>query len=571
MSGPFRHPSQYMGNDATNPPQLVIMKRQPTINDLRAYTFGTIWLMTDPQEVWMLCGQTRFNAEWRQLFPGAGSGATNFVTDNGTATEIGGVLKVKGVPGKNILTDALVDPAGDTVSVKLTDTVTISGNFTTTAGTITSEGTITSNTGDIVSSGGDIKTMSGTVFCHDAVVHNDLQLVARGATPGVMQTDGVGVVSSSIGTQGTVMMSGASAPAVWGTIEAADASITVDTATAGKIKLAATGGTVGSGMSFMAYLPSNESVVAGNYFGTVKAWTTQWDTTGGFYPGDGAGTPLSFTAPVTGKYYIDAHIYIDPSSFQDKWAWETPNGTFQGITAANGTFGTVSQGSNTAFLVSLNAGQIIKLKNISGSWDAIGDAGGGAHGSWVSGFLLQQFTSTVSMSFMAIQKQNAFPYLSDPSSFLINYIGSIQHPLVTEWDTTGGFYPGDGAGGAATFTAPVSGKYQFNMAVAVSQISGFTFSYFPDLIFESNGLALLYNPHYYMLTKEDGPSSSNAQCVLNLSAGDVVKFGVHWAMISSSPPAPTGGFTLYALNPSFTMPLGYPPTYQTWVSGQLIG
>jgi len=390
-------PLAYMGDEPNRPPLLVVMERRPTTNDI-LYNLGTLWIMNTPaEEVWILLLKAGAAAQWEQLYPAGGGGANTFLGDNGlTANPVGGVINIKGqrrapspTVNNNITVNASVD-APNNLDVILNETVQISGDFTTTNGDILAPGALPNgninanndiNAGNNITSGAHIDA-GGHVYAGNGLISDfgPTQLKHLGPTPGVMQTDGTGIVSSSVGAQGTVMMSGASAPAVWGTIEPSDASITIDTATAGKIKIGATG--VG-GSSFSAYLSAalEQPVGSPYYLGKLALWATSWDTTGGFDPGDGAGAPLSFTAQVTGKYFFQATVrgLGTPGS---GFFWELSTGSVYYGASTSYPGAAIVSGS---FSVAMNAGDYLMIQYGGSDIEGLNS---GSYRSHISGHLI---------------------------------------------------------------------------------------------------------------------------------------------------------------------------------------
>lgn len=100
------NPLAYIGVEPSQPPQMLIEPRSPTIND-RTYNLGTYWLVASPPpttnwELWILVDLTAGIATWIQLFPGGGGGAVQFDEDVGIAVPALGIVQVKG--GENINT-----------------------------------------------------------------------------------------------------------------------------------------------------------------------------------------------------------------------------------------------------------------------------------------------------------------------------------------------------------------------------------------------------------------------------------------------------------------------------------
>jgi hypothetical protein len=171
----------YIGVEALTPPDLIILDRSPTIDDFENINIGTLWLVPSTDqinnpadaEIWILADIVGLVATWVKLYPGgSGVGATQFITDNGTANQAGGILNVPGDP--NITTSG----AGNTVTIDLNNSISILGPLT-----VTSLGA------------------------------------------GVVQTDAGGLFFSDNGTDGQILIGGGTEPN-WATITAG-ANITI--------------------------------------------------------------------------------------------------------------------------------------------------------------------------------------------------------------------------------------------------------------------------------------------------------------------------------------------------------
>lgn len=113
-----RRQTAYLGVQAATPPNLTRQDRPPTVNDSIGYRIGALWLVSSPEEIWMLVNLNAGIATWVQLFPGAGGGATSFPADVGVANEVGGVLNVFG-NGTSISTSG----SGNTLTINTTGAV----------------------------------------------------------------------------------------------------------------------------------------------------------------------------------------------------------------------------------------------------------------------------------------------------------------------------------------------------------------------------------------------------------------------------------------------------------------
>lgn len=130
---------------------------------------------------------------------------------------------------------------------------------------------------------------------------------------GVAQTDGSGVVSSSNGSNGQLLIGGGSAPA-WASVTSGDGSITI-TPGPNTLDLEVSG--AASNAVFLAYQATSTSGGiggAGYLLGTSVALTTIVDPGSNFFVGNGSGTKAKFTAPSQGKYLLSMVIAAEKSS-----------------------------------------------------------------------------------------------------------------------------------------------------------------------------------------------------------------------------------------------------------------
>jgi hypothetical protein len=182
----------------------------------------------------------------------------------------------------------------------------------------------------------------------------------------------------------------------------------------------------------------------------MHAWTADWDTLGGFYPGDGAGTPMSFTAPLTGKYYINIHL----SAAGTSWAFYCNTPTRQYVfsnTSPTGIAGAI----DCPLTLNLNAGDVITYS--AGNQTGYNGVLVGIYYSWIEGWLLESSTSSSGQySFSANTSPGLVTYSNQ------SYLGSAE-ALNTIFSYGGGWYPGDGVGAPAMYTIQKAGRYQLNL------------------------------------------------------------------------------------------------------------
>lgn len=324
------NPLAYIGVEPTAPPQVRIETRRPTTKDYTEYNIGTWWLMVADQEVWILISKVAGVATWIQLYPGSGGGATAFPCDVGTANEAGGEINVFG--GTNINTAG----AGNTVTVNLDDSVTLAGYLTANSHISSVSGNIYGidvDATDDVLAGGVVQAGMGLIASGGGLDSTGTNQM-RDLTAGVMQTNAVGVISSTNGTNGQVIIGGGTAPA-WANLASADSSITI-TEGANSIDLAVAASS--ASISFFAYPATDEQISLGvgpptpvttYYLGTGVVWDVinapGFNNGSALYPGDGAGSEMVFTAPSDGVYFfalkiraqnrisVDGSIYIYPA------------------------------------------------------------------------------------------------------------------------------------------------------------------------------------------------------------------------------------------------------------------
>ncbi len=321
------NPLSYLGVNPESPVPLFIRQRSPTINDYQNFAIGTVWIVTGQmvttEEIWQLVSLSEGIATWVQLYPGGGgSGASTFNADSGAANEAGGAISILG--GTNCSTTG----AGDTLTINLDADIpdefqTDSGVAAPSAGVLRIIGgdniitsaagnTITVETTSNVSITGslDVATTTdlvGALTANSAATFGDTVTISDFGR-GVLQSNAVGLISSSTGTNGQVLIGSTGLSPAWSNITSTDGSVTV-TNGAGSINLSATGGMLGSA-AFYASPPSSLNISQSNYdMGSLLALDIKIDTAGAFYAGDGVGTPASFTAPATGIYFLSFNVY----------------------------------------------------------------------------------------------------------------------------------------------------------------------------------------------------------------------------------------------------------------------
>lgn len=373
------NPLSYMGVKPSEPPNLMIKSFPPTPNDFQNINVGTFWVVYQTEQLWFLISVAGGTATWVQIYPagGGGGGASQFPTDSGIANEAGGIL--------NILGDGRITTsgAGNTVTIHLSDaeaslydadsgSATPSGNVLNILGgtNINTSGagnTITVNMDNSISLTGSLGVSGNTTL--------DSALTLSSLTNGVLQSNGVGTVSATNGTNGQVLIGGGTAP-VWANLTSIGATVTI-TNGPNSINLEAAGGGGGGSVVFEAY--QNNSVVVPNGgagfggqttydMGLLDPMTIDINEGGAFYPGNGTGTPASFTAPVNGRYFFSFLLRmsrgggVSPSINTTSAIINTPTRQF-GQVGNNGFTNTavlfVRESVSVNTVTQLNAGDVV--------------------------------------------------------------------------------------------------------------------------------------------------------------------------------------------------------------------
>lgn len=302
------NPLSYLGVNPYTPVPLFIQQRAPTINDSSNFLIGTLWMVTGhdiPAQIWMLVALEGGVATWVQIYPAGGGmgGASEFPCDIGTANEAGGILNVLG--GQNIETTG----SGNTVTVATTDDIHVPATL----------------------------TVVGNATFDDDVTISDF-------TAGVVQSDSVGLLSSTKGGNGQLLIGGAGIPPSWQNISSLDSSVTI-TNGANSIDLSVTQGGEGRD-AFMAHQLNSQEyhpyagglsyppyfMGCGNSVHSGEALTILYSNSGAFYAGDGISLPAKFTAPANGLYYLQFTVWMlqgTSSTFNGMdWFIETTSNTY---------------------------------------------------------------------------------------------------------------------------------------------------------------------------------------------------------------------------------------------------
>lgn len=171
------NPLAYLGVEPSTPPQMVQNDRRPTPQDYQNFTVGTLWFVRGTDEIWALINKAANIASWTLTM---GGNAIEFLADDGNKA-IPALSTLSVIGGPNIDTSA-VPHSGANLIIGLQDDVNINGNF----------------------------TVASLV----------------GGDGGVVRCDGSGLLQSSNGTNGQILVGGGTQP-TWANLTSSDASIAI--------------------------------------------------------------------------------------------------------------------------------------------------------------------------------------------------------------------------------------------------------------------------------------------------------------------------------------------------------
>lgn len=340
------NPLAYRGVEASQPPQLLYLKRQPTSNDYQNFNIGTLWLaeLSGTQELWMLASLVGNSALWILIYPQGSTFSIAFPCDTGTATPAGGLLNVNAgnatnKTGASVKFDA--PGSSNTIQLQVTDTSSNTffgegnGNLTTTGAGNSSFGKLSlenvttgqfnsvfgATSANALTTGDFNSCMSTAVFPLITTGSYNIGLgfgsgfnCSTGSESSNIYLGNLGVNNESntirIGNDGVgnAQQDAAYFAGIYGrTVGGTNAQVIIDST--GKL------GTVGgasSGFSnlFSAYLSTAKASVTGNgAFYYIPFDTEFWDEGGNFNTATG-----TFTAATTGRYQFTYQVYYNKKS-----------------------------------------------------------------------------------------------------------------------------------------------------------------------------------------------------------------------------------------------------------------
>lgn len=308
----------YLGVEASAPPELYIAEQRPTTKN-NQFNIGTLWLIRDPKELWMLMGLENSDARWIQLYPneGGGDGVKDFITDSGTATSNNQTINISG--GGNIETVG----SGNTVTIRLTNgadgQVLIGGGTQPEWRNITSnDSTVIITNGpnsiDLAASGGGTSSGANTFITDSgtATAFNQ-EINFFGISPIATEATGNAIFTSlQNGTDGQILIGGGSGPE-WRNLTSTGGTVAI-TNGPNSINLEVVGGGGGGGtgrfrggqVAFSAYLQnSGQYREYPNQFGLhiPAPLVATLDTASKLFPGSSVEPPY-YEVPVAGIWFL---------------------------------------------------------------------------------------------------------------------------------------------------------------------------------------------------------------------------------------------------------------------------
>jgi hypothetical protein len=583
MDGNFGQ--NYTGVRATTPPNFIKkFDRAPTANDFQNFTVGDEWEWSTPQRVYKLTSiiyveaALSLQATWKEFTFDGTSAADEFVTDAGTAIPVLGVIDILG--GANMNTAG----AGNVVTINL-DT-SIAQPATSADGTM------------------GLYSLGGSDFMHDYGTFNTFiggNAGNRTLTPAdAVRNTGVGFTALhalTIASDNTAVGSASLSSATTGSLNTAIGVASLTTTTTGSSNTAVgyqslTNATTGNnntavGRDSLAALTTGVfNVAIGNFSSNLV--TVGSDNTALGFGSLSTITTASFNTAIGHNALNQASAGTNTAvgsvalglltTGDSNTAVGTSAGGFLLTGGSNIIVGDLSGqsyvGAESSNIIIGNNGVVTENNTIR-----IGTQGAGAgqqnaaymagvYGSAVGGtnaFVVVDNTGKLGTT--GVTPGAAIPFFgysaataADVSGAGVLYQLGSASALTTLYDFSGGFFPGDGLGTPASFTAPVTGYYSLSMTVSTSWADGTNAS--SSFYYISSGANTWY------LSQQSGTPASppgsppyldtaSGSALINMTIGDVAVFNVV-----------IGSVGLGAQNISVTGAAA--PLYVTYVSGSRV-
>lgn len=510
------NPLAYLGVEPLTPPLLVVDSIAPTQNDVNGFFLGSVWVVTPaPYSIWILVSLAQHIATWVQIYPAAGSGGiTKFGVQAGTNPVVPDGTGLVTLNGASAIVGLLTTVGGlNEISFVLSNDV--PGKFTTDTG----PGAIgIANIINVTGVGSGVLTTSSAA--------NSIGIGFTTATNGqiiIGQTAGTPAWANLTSTGGTVTITngpntinleatGTDVGATTFVTDSGSATVAVTTITiAGGANISTSG--AASTVTINVAKTTNHTVQVGT--GTVGLTQVGPGSAGQVLLSGGAAADPSYVTPTatgggglvvttnasTLSYGISAPVSI-ANGGTNATSFATTDGTviYDGtrlVTTATGTTGQV--------LTSNGAG-------VAPTYKTFGGVAGTEAFSAVNATEVHNAFGTVDAF------ANAVPY----------YLGTSLE-LSVLYDNGFNFFPGDGVGTAAFYTAPASGIYVFSFGVA-SRNDDFLHVVPTFIVSLITTTARKYYTNVTTYTPTSSPSAFNTTFPMTITAdmtiGDTATFAV---------------------------------------------
>ena len=446
------NPLAYMGVEPLTPPLLVVDNAAPTPNDSNGFFLGSIWVVSvSPYSVWVLVNLAQGIANWIQIYPASGSGAVLQLTtqtgmspvfpDGSGSIALAGTSSVPGLLTTSGGTNTIDFVIGGAVAAKFltddTNTATPALNVLTVHGTSV---LTTSSSGSTVDLG--------------FTTNNDLQVIG-----GVTATDiptwqtltstGMSVAITKVGNtinfEATGMDTGATTFETDVNGPADVLGTTIDIAGGANI---ITDGMTDNTVTINVGNTTNHAVQVGKGMGSSHYGLTQVGPgTAGqvLLSGGAAADPAYVTPTATGGGNLAVTTNASTLSYGISAPVSLANGGTNATSFAT-TDGTVYYDGTRLVTTAVGSAGEILTSNGAGMAPTYQVNSGGS------------FAGTQAFSYYLATSNT----VTIPNIPTLNYNMGAGQALVSLFDNTSGdFFPGDGAGTGAFFTAPATGIYQF--------------------------------------------------------------------------------------------------------------
>ncbi len=410
------NPLSYQGVEPLSPPQSLLVDRAPTIND-KNYNIGTFWIVKGTQQIWLLVKLDGGIAIWI-TFGGGGTGANTFPTDSGIATQVGGVLNVFG--DFNILTSG----AGNTITIEDVGELAIQFD---------------ANSGTAIPVAGVLNVLGSTLFTTSGLANSV-------------------VIELLNGTDGQVIIAGGATP-IWNNITSLGGTVTI-TNGPNSINLEAAGA-VGS-QTYQADVGS--ATPAGGILNVLGG--SNINTTGA---GNTINTRLNTNVSISGSWTTGTTITAGTGLTVLSGGIDSTGATTLTSLGA-GVMQTTSGG--VVFSDNGTNGQVLIGGGSAPAWRNITSTGGTVSITNGPNTINLEVTGSFGRAaFLAVQTSTY------TNTFAAPYLMGNNVALTEIYDDASAFFPGNGAGSPAVFTAPATGKYFFsfiaNLHTAAAFAGGF--------------------------------------------------------------------------------------------------